>query len=74
MGPWGRDLCRGRCKDGSKCLNLVSDGEMYCRHHKDQMTSQDKRELEQKEKKGTVIAIIGGIVIVLLYILVAAGG
>lgn len=74
MGPWGRDLCRGRCKDGSKCLNLVSEGELYCRHHKGQMTAQDKKELERKERKDTVIAIIGVIVIALLYMLAAAGG
>lgn len=74
MGVWGRDLCRGTCKDGSQCLNFVSEGEMYCRHHKGQMTAQDKKELEQKERKNTVIAIIGVIVIALLYLLAAAGG
>ncbi|MCS3664513.1 hypothetical protein GGP65_002139 [Salinibacter ruber] len=71
---WGRDMCNGTCKDGSPCLNSVSEGEMYCRHHKGQITPEDKKEIERKERKNTVIAIVGGIVIALMYLLAAAGG
>lgn len=66
-------MCRGTCKDGSQCLNFVSSGEMYCHHHKDQMTAQDQKDLEQQERKDTVIAIVGGIVFLLLCFLAAAG-
>jgi NH3-dependent NAD+ synthetase len=47
---------------------------MYCHHHKDQMTAQDQKELEQRERKNTVIGIVGGIVIAVLCLLAAAGG
>ncbi len=47
---------------------------MYCRHHKGQITPEDKKEIERKERKNTVIAIVGGIVIALMYLLAAAGG
>lgn len=70
----GRDMCKGTCKDGSECRNFVSSGEMYCRHHKEQMTAQDKRELERREKKNTMVVIVGLIIFVLLCFLAAAGG
>ena len=67
-------MCRGTCKDGFQCLNFVSGDEMYCRHHKDQMTANDQRELEQQKRKNTMIAVVGFIIFALLVALAAAGG
>jgi hypothetical protein len=37
------------------------------------MTTQDQKELERREQKNTVIAIIGFIVLALMYLVAAAG-
>lgn len=70
----GRDLCRGTCKDGSQCLNFVSDGEMYCRHHKGQKTDEEQKELERRRSKDNVKGLIAGIIFMVLVALLAAGG
>jgi len=73
MGAWGRDLCQGTCKDGSTCLNLVSDDELYCRHHKDQMTAEDRRELQWQKKKDAVVVVVGLVFFILLVVAAALG-
>ena len=55
-------------------MNFVSGDEMYCRHHKDQMTANDQRELEQQKRKNTMIAVVGFIIFAPLVALAAAGG
>jgi hypothetical protein len=73
MGAWGRDLCRGTCQDGSSCRNLVPDGQLYCRHHKDQMTEDDRKDLQRQNTKDSVIAVIGLVLLTALVLLAALG-
>lgn len=43
-------LCRGICKDGSKCFNYISHPSKKCKHHREGwVRSQARREKTQKE-------------------------